>query len=206
MPRTVDYYLSVASPWAYLGHGPFVDLIARLAPTVVWRPVLPAALFAETGGVPLPKRHPARQAYRLMELQRWRDRLGVPLVPRPAHAPFDPSLADRAAVAIAVAGGDPAAYLGRAHAGVWARQENLADPAVVGAILAETGHEAEAVLAAAQGPAIEAAYADNAARAVAAGVFGVPSWVVDGEVFWGQDRLDFLADMLTSGRPAYSVD
>ena len=127
----------------------------------------------------------------------------MPLVLQPPHFPFDPSLADRAAIAIVRSGGDPAAWLACAHAGVWAREENLADPATVGALLAEAGYDAPAVLAAAGEPEAAAAYARNRDDAIAAGVFGAPSWVVDGEVFWGQDRLELLDAMLASQREAY---
>lgn len=203
MPRPVDYYLSVASPWTYLGHAPFMDLARRHGVEIHWKPVLLGEVFDQTGGLPLAKRHPARQRYRLLELQRWRERRGVPLVLQPAHFPFDPSLADRAAIAIVRSGGDPAAWLGRAHDGVWAREQNLADPATVGALLSEAGYDAPAVLAAAGQPETAAAYAGNRDDAIAAGVFGAPSWVVDGEVFWGQDRLELLEAMLVSGRQAY---
>lgn len=87
-----------------------------------------------------------------------------------------------------------------------ARDENLADEAVLADIAAEVGIDPAAMLEAAHGEAAGAAYAGNIADAVAADVFGSPSYVVDGEVFWGQDRLDLLADMLASGRPAYSSD
>ena len=85
MPRTIDYYFSLHSPWTYLGHATFLDIAARHGCRIVYRPVPLRAVFDETGGLPLPKRHPVRQRYRLMDLQRWRERRGVKLVLQPKH-------------------------------------------------------------------------------------------------------------------------
>src|SRR5579863_9298974 len=110
MSRRADYYFSLTSPWAYIGHRLFVDLAQRYHVSIVYRPVALPEVFAETGGLPLAKRHPARQAYRMVELQRWRDRRGLSFHLKPKHWPFDPGLADRAILAIAAAGGEPGAF------------------------------------------------------------------------------------------------
>src|SRR4028119_1186293 len=99
MSRTVDYYFSLASPWAYIGHALFRDIVARHGLSVNHKPVFLGDVFAQTGGLPLPKRHPARQRYRLVELQHWREKRGAALNLRPKHWPFEPALADRFVVA-----------------------------------------------------------------------------------------------------------
>ena len=101
MAQTIPYYFSVISPWAYLGHAEFMQIAARHGLTVDYRPVDLGRLFAETGGLPLAKRHPARQRYRMLELQRWRARRDIPLVLRPKYWPFSAALADRLVVAVA---------------------------------------------------------------------------------------------------------
>ena len=202
--RKIDYYFSLVSPWAYLGHAPFLAMAERHGCAVTYKPVFLGEVFSETGGLPLARRHPVRQRYRLVELQRWREKRGVPLNPHPKFWPFEVSLADRCVIALQAAGTDPAAFTSRAFTGVWARDENLADEAVLAAIAEEVGVDAGTMLADAHSEAVAAAYAGNIADALAADVFGSPSYVVDGEVFWGQDRLDLLADMLASGRQAYS--
>ena len=83
MPRTVEYFLTMASPWAYLGHAAFMEIARRHRLDVRYRPMPVRRVFDATGGLPLPQRHPARQRYRLVELQRWRERRGLALNPQP---------------------------------------------------------------------------------------------------------------------------
>ena len=128
MPRQVDYYFSLQSPWAYIGHGPFRELVSTYDLTVNYKPVVLVELFSETGGLPLMKRHPVRQRYRMVELQRWRDKRGLDFHLQPANWPFNARLADGVVIAAVEAGLDPDRYLRRAFPAVWERQLNLADP------------------------------------------------------------------------------
>ncbi|WP_207476722.1 2-hydroxychromene-2-carboxylate isomerase [Arenibaculum pallidiluteum] len=204
MPREIEYFFSMASPWSYLGHAAFQEIAASHGLRVAYRPVALGALFPETGGLPLARRHPARQQYRLVELQRWRDRRGLPLVTRPRHTPFDPSLLDRAVIALAASGHSPDAFMRRAFAAVWAEERNLEDAAVVAEVATSCGLDAASLLDRAGRAEATGEYAENLQAALAAGVFGAPSWVLDGEVFWGQDRLDLLDEALRSGRAPYT--
>jgi 2-hydroxychromene-2-carboxylate isomerase len=206
MPRTIDYYFSLVSPWAYMGHGPFMDIVQRHGVEVNYKPVFLGRVFAETGGLPLPQRHPARQRYRLVELQRWRERRGLSFNLQPKHWPFDVNLADRFVIAVAVSGRSPDAFLRRAYAAVWEEERNLADPLVVAALAEQAGLDSSALMDIATGSTTEAIYALNLENAVAGDVFGSPAYVLDGEVFWGQDRLDLLDDALTSGRAPFTPD
>ena len=206
MPRTIDYYFSLHSPWTYLGHATFLDISSRHGCAIAYRPVPLRAVFDETGGVPLPKRHPVRQRYRLMDLQRWRERRNVPLVLQPKHFPFDPALADRFLIAIVQAGGDPGRFMGEIMAGVWARNDDMTQPEAVAAVAQACGFDAQALALAADSEAVARIYEGTIAAAIAAGVFGAPSYVLDGEVFWGQDRLELLDQALASGRAAYRPD
>jgi 2-hydroxychromene-2-carboxylate isomerase len=198
----IDYYFSTISTWAYLGHDAFVAMARRRGVEVRFKPMALSTVFPETGGLPLAKRHPSRQAQRLYEMQRWRDRRGLPLELKPAFHPFDAALADRVAAALADRPQTCAAYASSAMRGVWTGQ-NLADEATIRAHVAAAGADVEATLAAARSDAVGAIYAANAQEAMAAGVFGSPSYVRDGEVFWGQDRLDFLEEAIVSGRPGF---
>jgi len=206
MPRTIDYYFTLLSPWTYLGHGAFIDLARRHGVAIRYRPTPLRSVFDETGGLPLPKRHPVRQRYRVLELQRWREKRRLPLTLFPQFFPFDVSLADRIVLAIAGRGEDPAEFIGEVLADVWAREQDMSRPELVLAAAERAGLASAGLADAAVSAAISEAYHAAIAQAVAAGVFGAPSYVLDGEVFWGQDRLDLLADALASGRAAYRDD
>jgi 2-hydroxychromene-2-carboxylate isomerase len=203
MARQVDYYFSLASPWAYLGHAEFMALAAAHGAKVVFRPVFLRDLFDQTGGLPLPRRHPVRQRYRLVDLQRWRAARGLPLVLAPRHVPFDPAPPDRVAVTLADDAAACDAYVRAAFAAAFAEERDLADPATLAACVAAAGRDPAPVLTRAHSAEIGEAYARNEREALAADVFGSPSYVLDGEVFWGQDRLALLADALASGRAPY---
>jgi len=206
MSRTIDYYFTLASPWAFLGHRPFLDLAKAHGITVRYQPVEVGEVFSHTGGLPLPKRHPARQRYRILELQRWREARGVALKINPKHWPFPVTTANRTIAALVAGGADPGRYTQRAFEGVWVRDEDLgAEEKLVG-LLDECGHDGAKTLAAAKSDAVGKIYADTAAEAVERNVIGSPCYVLDGEVFWGQDRLDLLASALKSGRKAYRMD
>jgi 2-hydroxychromene-2-carboxylate isomerase len=206
MPRTIDYWFTLASPWAFLGHQPFLDLAKQHGFTIRYRPVDLGEVFPHTGGLPLPKRHPARQRYRILELQRWREARGVPLKLFPKHSPFPVATANRTIVALAESGADPGRYTQRAFEGVWVKDEDLGQDDTLTALLNQCGHDGAKMLAAAKSDAIGALYAGYAQEAVAANVIGSPCYVLDGEVFWGQDRLPLLESALKSGRKAYRMD
>lgn len=203
MPRSVQYYFSLHSPWTYLGNGLFHDIARRHGVTIDYRPMPLRSVFDETGGLPLPKRHPVRQRYRLVDLQRWRERRGLPLVLEPKHFPFDPSLADRVAIAIVATGQSPAGFIADVMAGVWAREDDMRLPEAIRACLDRAGLNADVLLAQAESEPIRQRYEAMLQEAVEAGVFGAPSYVLDGEVFWGQDRLELLDSALASGRAPY---
>jgi 2-hydroxychromene-2-carboxylate isomerase len=203
MARQVDYYFSVVSPWAYIGHAVFHDLVQRYDCTVVYKPVFLGELFAETGGLPLAKRHPARQRYRMMELQRWREKRGLNFHLQPQHWPFDTKLVDGVVIAAVEAGRDPEPLMRLMFKSIWEDQLNLGDPATVTDLANKAGLPGEKLVARAASAEVAAAYEQNRQDAIAAGVFGSPGYVLDGEVFWGQDRLELLGDALKSGREPY---
>ena len=206
MQRQIDYYFSLQSPWAYIGHAAFRQVVSDYDCKVNCKPVTLIDVFSETGGLPLAKRHPARQRYRLMELQRWRDKRGLDFHLHPAHWPFNAALADRLVIAIIEAGHDPDAFLRRAFPAVWEDQLDLAKPDVLIGLADKVGLPGAALLERAQSDAIAAEYEKNREVAVSSDVFGSPVYVLDGEVFWGQDRIELLADALKSQRKPYRSD
>lgn len=204
MLRQVDYYFSLQSPWAYIGHSAFRDLVSTYGLKVNHKPVVLIDLFSETGGLPLTKRHPVRQRYRMVELQRWRDRRGLNFHLQPAHWPLNARLADGVVIAALEAGLDPDPYLRRAFAAIWEGQANLADPETIVKIANESGLPGKQLVERSGAEQISTTYEQNRQDALATDVFGSPAYVLSGEVFWGQDRIELLADALKSGRSAYS--
>lgn len=204
MARQVDYYFSFQSPWAYIGHTVFRDVVATYDLRVNHKPVVLVDLFSETGGLPLMKRHPVRQRYRMVELQRWRDKRGLNFHLQPANWPFNARLADGVVIAAIEAGHDPDPFLRRAFPAIWENQLNLADHDTVVRIAEEAGLPGRQLVERSASDNIGAAYEQNRQDALAADVFGSPVYVLDGEVFWGQDRIELLADALKSGRKPYS--
>ena len=194
MAVTIDYYFAPNSPWTYLGHQRFAEIAKAAGATVNVLPVdLGGKVFPVSGGLPLSKRAPQRQAYRLVELQRFSDYLGQPIHLQPKFFPV--SVDDAAQLIIAVDqldGTDAALRLtGRILRGVWVDERNIADAKDLALMLAEEGLPARR-LDDAMSQTVHDRYEADSERAIAAGVFGAPSYVVDGEIFWGQDRLDFL--------------
>lgn len=192
MTKVIDYYLTLISPYAYLGSQRFEEIAKRHGAEIRVKPVDFGVIFPKTGGLPLAKRAPARQAYRLVELRRWSAFLNMPLNLHPKHFPAPDRLAAGLVIAAEQAGGDP---LRLAHAilrAVWTEERDIADAATLEAIARETGHDGPALMAKAQDPDVAARYAALTEEALGHGVFGAPTYVYKDEPFWGQDRLDFL--------------
>ena len=201
----IEYFFTLVSPFAYLGHRAFLDLADAHGAKVRYKPVMLAKVFGNSGAVPLAERPKARQDYRLLELQRWRAKRGLPLNLKPKHFPTNPALADRTVIAMVDAGRDPGAFAEAVFRACWAEERDIADRGVLADKLTEVGHEPEAILAAAEGEAAQRTYDENTAEAIRFNAIGSPTYVLDGEVFWGQDRLDLLAEALESGRSPYRV-
>ena len=198
MAKHVDYYLSLNSPWAFLASRRFEAIAAKHKADVTIWPVDFGSVFAVSGGAPLPKRAPQRQAYRMMELKRWRDHLGIKLTLEPKFFPHDEVPAAKCVIALREQG-RMAEAIKLAHAvlaAVWTEERNPADPATLKAILGECGLDADAVLKASDSMAAKReAYTKHA---IDQSVFGAPFFVIDGERFWGQDRLEFVDRKLAS--------
>jgi 2-hydroxychromene-2-carboxylate isomerase len=193
MPRAVDYYFAPQSPWTYLGHARFAAIARAAGATVRVLPVDLGQVFPVSGGLPLPKRAPQRQAYRLVELQRYSRHLHAPLNLQPRYFPVSGDDAARLIIAVDMRDGTDAAMAiaGAVLAAVWARERNIADEKQLAELLAECGLPA-ARLAQSHSQAVQERYEHDTQAAIDAGVFGAPSYVIDGEIFWGQDRLDFV--------------
>jgi 2-hydroxychromene-2-carboxylate isomerase len=190
----ITYYMSVTSPWTYLGSARFADIARKHGYTVDIKPSRFGEVFAKTGGLPLPKRSPERRAYRLMDMKRWRDHLGIPVNLEPKHFPTDDSPASRLVIAAKLAGKDAHALATEIGKALWEKEQNITETPVLETCARNVGLDAAAILKAGPPEAELSALHDTyTTEAISRGVFGAPSYVLEsGEIFWGQDRLDFL--------------
>ena len=201
MSLTIDYYLAPQSPWTYLGHARLQAIAKTYGASIRVKPVdIGGQIFPASGGLPVGQRAPQRQAYRLVELQRFAQHLQLPLNLHPRFFPVAGDDASRLIIAVNQHDGADAAMrlCGALLALVWVQERNLADHAVLSEVLSEQGLAADRLTQSLE-PSTQALYQQHTEEALALGVFGAPTYVVNGELFWGQDRLDFLERRLQQG-------
>ena len=194
MSHSVDYYFAPQSPWAYLGHQRFQNILKKSGAAVRVMPFdLGGKVFPISGGLPLGQRAPQRQAYRLTELERFSKWLGAPLHLKPTFFPVSGDDAAKLIIAVDIAMGADAAMniSGAILTAVWSQQRNIADEKTLAELLHEQ-HLPVACLEQTYSQAVHERYESYTQMAIDAGVFGAPSYVLADEIFWGQDRLDFV--------------
>jgi 2-hydroxychromene-2-carboxylate isomerase len=197
MSKTVDYYLAPMSPWTYLGHQRLVQIAKAASATVRVMPMDLGKVFPISGGLPLGKRAPQRQAYRLVELTRFSKALNLPLNLHPKFFPVAGDPAAKLIIAVDMHHGTDAALAitGAVLSAVWHEERDIADAATLATLLSE--HQLDAAcLVLSNTPEVQTRYDSYTQSAINTQVFGAPTFMVDGEMFWGQDRLDFVADAL----------
>lgn len=197
MKPTLDIYFLLASPWTYLGWSRSFDIAQKHKVKVRLFPIDFAAVFKATGGLPLAQRPPTRQAYRLVELQRWKDHYrDRDFNLHPTYFPTDHTNAALIAIAARRQGRDIAGFCYDVLRGLWCENKDITDRAFLETLAHRQQWDAMRLIEAAQDPAIAEEYVADTQTAIALGVFGAPSYVIKGEVFWGQDRLDFVDQKL----------
>jgi 2-hydroxychromene-2-carboxylate isomerase len=194
----IDYYLFPLSPFSYLAGLRLEEVAAKHGAAISYKPVQLMRIFAETG-TPAPKdRHVSRQKYRLADIARVARMNGMPINPQPAHWPTNAVPASAAIIAAqAAGGGDVGGLVHGILRAVWAEERDIADDQVVRDVLAASGFDPgladRGMLSGAE------TLERNTEEALQRMVFGVPSYVVGEEVFWGQDRLPHLDAHLAAG-------
>lgn len=200
MSHSVDYYFAPQSPWAYLGHQRFQNILQKSAASVRVMPIdLGGKVFPISGGLPLGQRAPQRQSYRLTELARFSKWLGAPLHLKPTFFPVSGDDAAKLIIAVDMTAGANAAMAitGAILSAVWSQQRNIADEKTLVELLKEQNLPASC-LEQAYSQAAQERYETYTQMAIDAGVFGAPSYVLNDEIFWGQDRLDFVERVLAA--------
>ena len=194
MPLSVDYYMTPVSPFTYMGHERFRQICRQHGAQVNLRVMDLGKVFPASGGLALKDRPPQRRAYRMMELKRWRDFLGVPLNLEPKFFPVPAEAAATLILAVLARHGVESALdvAGDCLRAIWAEDRDISARATLQEIVAARGLDADALLAHATSAEVAARYVMHSQEAIARGVFGSPTFVLRDELFWGQDRLDFL--------------
>lgn len=194
MGKTIGYFFTPQSPWAYLGHERLVALAKAHGARIGIKPIDLGKAFSVSGGLPLAKRAPQRQSYRLLELARWAAHLNLPLHVQPKFFPVPPEQAAKMIIAARTSLGEEVslAVAGAIMRALWAEEKNIGDEATLVQVADLCGLDGRMLVKSAATSGVQEQYDKNTDEAIAANVFGSPWYVVDGEPFWGQDRLDFV--------------
>lgn len=197
MVKTVEFFFDVGSPAAYLAWTQLPHLCREAGAQIDYKPFLLGGVFQATGNHS-PTTVPAKGKYMMDDLARFAERYGVPFNNNP-HFPINTLTLMRGAVGVQTS--DPARfadYVDAAYRAIWVEQKNMNDPAVVGAVLAAAGFNPPALLALTAEQAVKDKLKATTQDAVERGVFGAPTFFIDGKMYWGQDRLDFVRAALVA--------
>jgi 2-hydroxychromene-2-carboxylate isomerase len=193
--KTVEFWFDVGSPAAYLAWTQMPKLAEATGARIDYRPMLLGGVF-QAAGNKSPMEVPAKGRYMHDDLERFARRYGVPY----RHNPFFPIntlMLMRGAVGLQMREpGRLLRYVDAVYRAIWVDGKNMNDPVTVAAVLHEAGFDAQALLALTQDPEVKERLRAVTQEAVARGVFGAPTFFVDGHMYWGQDRLDFVKEAL----------
>ncbi len=206
MGTSIDYYFTCVSPFAYLGHKKMMQIAGTHGKSVNFKPFDIFGVWKQSGAQPPAERPPVRQRYRKIEIQRAAIMRDTCMNPSPEFFPTNPVAADLCITALTNDGKDASHFTLEVGRAVWERNLQVADETILSSLLSECGHDAEAIIELSKTDNIAQLREKNTQDAIAADAIGAPAYVYDGEVFWGQDRLEYLEQMITSGRPAFSSD
>ena len=193
----IKYYYSVASPFAYLAIERFMGLVKKYNLEVEEKPFdLVGKVFPNTGGLPVPKRHPSRLKYRLVEIDRIAKKFNISINSQPKHfPPSDPHLPAKFTIA-AIKKGNQLDFGKVCLSYLWSKEKDISDLNVMKEICSETNLNFEELKKFSESDEVSKTYENNSSDAVNDDVFGAPSFIFNNEIFWGQDRLDYLEDAL----------
>ena len=197
MTKTVEFFFDFGSPYTYLAYHQLPKIAANRGAQIIWRPILLGGVFQATGNRS-PIELPAKGRYSLIDLQRWAQHFGVPMTMNP-HFPINTLALMRGAVAMQMQGEAVfQRYLSAVFSAMFEHPRNMGLPQEIGAVLQENGMDPTEFLNAINDPAVKEQLKNSTTQAVERGVFGAPTFFVGEQMFWGQDRLDFVDQALAS--------
>ena len=200
MADHIDYFYTATSPFTWLGHEAFSAVAKKHKKQINYKPVNLMEVWKISGGVAPHQRPPMRQRYRLLELQRIAHFRGRKIISQPKSFPANPERADCCCILLSQRGDDPGPFLVSVGEALWGKDRQIADEAVLAELLDAAGFDGASVIADSKDPAIAEVRSTNSQEAIDLDVVGAPSYVYEGESFWGQDRIDYLDHALESGR------
>ncbi|MCE2475460.1 MAG: 2-hydroxychromene-2-carboxylate isomerase [Alphaproteobacteria bacterium] len=192
MARPIEFFLALTSPWTYLATPRVRALATEYNLELRFRPFDIFSVFQRNGIKTVGDRPAAVQQNRLNELRRWRAHLGMDLNLQPKHFPVDPTMSGKMLIAALDGPGDAPEFAFRVMRACWAEERDISDEATLTAVAGGCGFDGEALLAAVKGGGAEETLAQNTEDAITANVFGAPTFLFEGELYWGQDRIEFL--------------
>jgi len=195
MTKKIEFWFDFGSPASYLAWVQLPKIAAARGATIDWRPMLLGGVF-QAASNRSPVEIPAKGKWMLEDLPRWAQRYGAPYRRNP-HFPINTLSLMRGAVGMQMKGeSEFLRYVDAIYPAMWEKERNMGDPAVVAAVLAEAGFDPAAFQAMVADPAVKDKLKAVTQEAVERGVFGAPTFFVDGHMYWGQDRLDFVEEAL----------
>ncbi len=196
---TIEYFMSPGSPWSFLGHKRFIEIVNRFNVNVNMYPVNYGEIFPLSGGVPVSKRPIQRQSIRLQELKRWGDFLKISLNPEPKFFPSKSLLPSLIIIASQLKKTNQSFDLANnIMSALWVENLNIDDEDTLINILKKMDLDADEILNYAKTKECEDAMKSGTRLAIEKGVFGAPTYIVNNQIYWGQDRLDFVERHLSS--------
>jgi 2-hydroxychromene-2-carboxylate isomerase len=191
--KKILYFYSVASPWAYLGNKKFNEIVKKYSAEIIEKPVdLVGKVFSATGGVPVPQRHISRQNYRLLELKRWGEFLKININQKPKFFPpkdpHTPALFCLASIDMGVKN----EFAQKVLEHLWSKESDISSLDTLKVIANDLKMNFDDLSKLATSDKIKKIYEDNTQEAINMNIFGVPTYVYNNEIFWGQDRLELL--------------
>ena len=200
MASHIDYFYTSTSPFTWFGQKPFCEVAAKHNKEIRYKPVNLMEVWKVSGGVAPPQRPPMRQRYRLIELQRIGHYHGLEVIAQPDSVPANPERADCCCILLSQQGKDPGPFLASVGEALWGQDRQIADESILAELLDKAGFDGKTIVSDSKDPAIAEIRNANSQEAINLDVVGAPAYVYEKEVFWGQDRVDYLDHMITSGR------
>jgi 2-hydroxychromene-2-carboxylate isomerase len=191
--KKILYFYSVASPWSYLGIKRLKEISKKYSAQIIEKPIdLVGKVFVATGGTPVPQRHISRQNYRLLELKRWGEFLNIKINQKPKFfPPKDPHLPALFCLA-SIDMGINMDFSSKVLEHLWVKENDISNIDILKLIADDLKISFEELSKLATSDKIKKIYEANTQEAINMNIFGVPSYVYNNEIFWGQDRLELL--------------